>query len=143
MGKKNILSEEHIILLKHNIYVSNVSATSISYTEQFKSVFISEYKLGKNPRDIFKLHGFDESVIGLERITQATYRWVKKNNYTKSDLKLQEKPKKFRQEYHAVLHENKNLKNEIEQLQKQIVRYRKLLSQNRRIENEYNKISNN
>ena len=43
-----------LILLSKNKYVKNVSNKGITYTDEFKQLFIVENKNGKFPRQIFE-----------------------------------------------------------------------------------------
>ena len=72
---KIIFSKEDIKKLKNNKNVLNVSERSITYTYDFKVLFIDEYTIGKLPREIFAENGFDINIIGLKRIEQASCRW--------------------------------------------------------------------
>lgn len=74
MGKV-ILSEKDIEILLRNKYVSKVSSTSITYTDEFKERFINEYLSGKLPIQIFEDAGFDIDVIGYQRIDSSCQRW--------------------------------------------------------------------
>ena len=65
---KKLFSTEAIEALSKNKYVKNVSEKGITYTDEFKKLFIYENQKGKLPRDIFQECGFDINVIGLERI---------------------------------------------------------------------------
>ena len=58
MGK-NYFTSEQVEQLKKNKYVKHVSEKSITYTEEFKEVFIDEYNLGKIPSQILIEMGFD------------------------------------------------------------------------------------
>lgn len=68
-------TEEQIKVLSNNKCVSNVSSKSISYTDEFKQLFVSENENGKLPRLIFEEHGFDIDILGMERIKSSGKRW--------------------------------------------------------------------
>lgn len=72
---KILFTKEDIINLKKNINILRVSERSITYTDEFKRLFIEKYMSGKLPREIFAENGFDINVIGLKRIEQSAYRW--------------------------------------------------------------------
>ena len=72
---KKLFSNKDIELLSKNKYVKKVSEKGITYTDEFKRLFISENEKGKFPRDIFVECGFDIDVIGLKRIQSAGSRW--------------------------------------------------------------------
>lgn len=72
---KVLFSENDIVKLQNNPNVINVSSKSITYSDEFKRLFIEEYLKGKLPRDIFMENGFDVNVLGVKRIEQAAYRW--------------------------------------------------------------------
>ncbi|WP_408631316.1 IS3 family transposase, partial [Marinisporobacter balticus] len=58
-----------------NQYVKKVSIKGITYTDEFKRVFIVENDNGKFPREIFEEHGFDINILGIERVKAAGKRW--------------------------------------------------------------------
>jgi len=60
-------TEEEIILLKQNPYVKQVSRTTITYTQEFREYFVSEYEKGTPPSVILRQSGFDRSILGKER----------------------------------------------------------------------------
>ncbi len=76
MGK-NYFTSEQVEQLKKNRYVKHVSEKSITYTEEFKEVFINEYNSGKIPSQILIEMGFDLKVLGQSRISGISER-VKK-----------------------------------------------------------------
>ena len=76
MSKKQFSKEETLELSK-NPFVKNVSCKSITYTNEFKIHFITEYNNGKNPTQIFREAGFDTNIIGAKRIKSASERWRK------------------------------------------------------------------
>ncbi|WP_436449189.1 IS3 family transposase [Paenibacillus sp. BT-177] len=61
--------------LSNNLYVKSVTSKGITYTDEFKKLFISENKKGKLPRAIFEECGFEVHVIGLQRIRSSGKRW--------------------------------------------------------------------
>lgn len=73
-------SKEAIKILEQNIHVKRVSELSITYTDEFKRLFIEEYLKGKTPRNIFESAGFDIEIIGVKRYEQAAARWIKAYN---------------------------------------------------------------
>lgn len=70
-----IFTDKEINLLSKNQYVKSVSIKGITYTDEFKRIFISENKKGKLPRQIFEECGFDVEVIGMKRVKAAGNRW--------------------------------------------------------------------
>lgn len=70
-----IFTEEEVKILSQNKYVKNVSTKAITYTDEFKRMFIVENEKGKFPRDIFTDHGFDIDILGIKRIESAGKRW--------------------------------------------------------------------
>lgn len=83
MGKI-LFDKGNIIELENNKNVLRVSECSITYTDEFKQIFIEEYMSGKFPREIFQENGFDIKVIGLKRIQRAANRW--KDLYKKDGI---------------------------------------------------------
>ena len=72
---KKIFSEKEINELSKNKYVKKVSEKGITYSDEFKRLFIAENEKGKFPRDIFEECGFDIDIIGLKRIQSSGSRW--------------------------------------------------------------------
>lgn len=83
---KGTLNQSEIDELKQNPYVLDVSATRITYTEEFKQHFMREYNNGKKPTPIFRDAGFDTTILGPKRIERATARW--KSAYAKGRIEL-------------------------------------------------------
>ncbi|MBD3107569.1 IS3 family transposase, partial [Bacillus sp. AGMB 02131] len=52
-------TEKEINALSRNPYVKSVGSKGITYTEEFKLLFIAENDKGKFPRQIFEECGFD------------------------------------------------------------------------------------
>jgi len=76
MSKKHFSKTEQDHLLK-NKYITKVSAKSITYSDEFKRLFIDQYIEGKTPREIFESQGFNVEVLGMKRIEQCADRWKK------------------------------------------------------------------
>jgi transposase len=55
----NVFTEKQIKILSNNQYVSNVSDKAITYTDEFKHIFMSENEIGKLPRLVFEEHGLN------------------------------------------------------------------------------------
>lgn len=74
---KKLFTESDILILSKNPYVKNVSSKSITYTDEFKAYFMSEYIVGKSPTRIFEAAGFNKDMVGYKRIERAAHRWKK------------------------------------------------------------------
>lgn len=72
---KKLFSEKEITQLSNNPYVKSVSSKGITYTDEFKRIFIAENSKGKLPRQIFENSGFDIEVIGMQRVKASADRW--------------------------------------------------------------------
>lgn len=70
-----IFTDKEIKALSQNQYVKNVSTKAITYTDEFKRIFIAENENGKFPREIFTAHGFDIDILGTERVDSSGKRW--------------------------------------------------------------------
>ena len=68
-------STEQLEALKANPYVSQATSRRITYTDEFKSLFVRRYKEGFTPRRIFHDAGFDVDALGYKRIERASDRW--------------------------------------------------------------------
>jgi transposase len=77
---KKFFTEKEIKLLSSNKYVKSVSPKGITYTDEFKHIFIAEKEKGKFPREIFEESGFDVEILGMKRIKAASERWRKAFN---------------------------------------------------------------
>lgn len=71
---KKLFSVEEIDVLSKNKYVKSVSKRGITYTDEFKSLFIAEYNKGYLPTQIFIDAGFDIDILGNDRIWSASKR---------------------------------------------------------------------
>lgn len=124
---KKLFSSKDIEILSKNKYVKKASEKGITYTDEFKRLFISENEKGKFPRDIFAECGFDIDMIGLKRIKSAGCRWrsafrrngveqlqdTRKFNTgrpTEKDLSLEEKYEKLQAKLKLLQAENELLK---------------------------------
>lgn len=74
---KITFTKDQIELLKQNNYVQRVSELSITYSDEFKRLFIDEYLKGKTPKTIFIGAGFDIEILGYKRYEQAAARWIR------------------------------------------------------------------
>lgn len=70
-----IFTQKEIDMLSNNPYVKKVSAKGITYTDEFKRIFIAKDEEGNFPREIFEDHGFDINIIGIQRIKSSARRW--------------------------------------------------------------------
>lgn|SRR5690625_1210384 len=126
MSKKTFTDKE-IKLLSANPYVKTVSAKGITYTDEFKRIFITEKEKDKFSRQIFEECGFDTEIIGMTRIHAASKRWqaayrmngVVGLNDTRAgnsgrprerELSLQEKNARLEAQLHLLKAENELLK---------------------------------
>ena len=86
---KKLFSNDEILNLSNNKYVKTVSEKGITYTDEFKTLFIAEHINGKIPVKIFEDAGFDIDMIGNNRIWSASKRW--RRSYSESgDLGLRD-----------------------------------------------------
>lgn len=77
---KFIFNKETIEIPKQNPYVVKVSEKSITYSDDFKRLFIDKYLKEKTPKVIFEEAGFDVNMIGVRRYEQAATRWLRSYN---------------------------------------------------------------
>lgn len=124
---KKLFTEKEVQILSQNRYVKSVSQKGITYTDEFKRIFIEENEQGKPPRIIFEEFGFDIDIIGLQRIVSSGNRWHtsykqngvfglrdtrKENSGRKSEreLTLEEKYARLEAERNLLKAENELLK---------------------------------
>lgn len=122
-----IFTQNEIIILTVNPYVKKVSAKAITYTDELKRIFITKHEEGNFPREIFENHGFDISIVGMERVESSGKRW--RAAYRKSgvgglrdtrngnsgrpnekDLSTEEKYKRLKAQINLLKAENELLK---------------------------------
>lgn len=72
---KKLFTDKEIRTLSVNPYVKSVSSKGITYTDEFRRIFIADNDNGKLPREIFEECGFDIDIIGLKRIQSSGKRW--------------------------------------------------------------------
>ena len=70
-----IFTEKEVEILSTNKYVKAVSTKGITYTDDFKHIFVVENEMGKMPRQIFEEHGFDINILGMKRVKASGSRW--------------------------------------------------------------------
>ncbi len=124
---KKLFSTEEIEILSKNKYVKKISEKGITYTDEFKMLFIAENEKGKFLRAIFSECDFDINIIGLSRIQSSGGRWgsafrrngveqlqdTRKYNTGRpieKDLSLEEKYEKLQSKLKLLQAENKLLK---------------------------------
>lgn len=81
---KKIFSKKEIEIFSENPYVKSVSPKGITYTDEFKELFIAQKEKGKFPSEIFRDCGLNPEVVGKARIDSASKRW--RNAYRKSGV---------------------------------------------------------
>jgi transposase len=79
---KKLFTNEEIEILSKNIYVKNVTNKGITYTDEFKHLFIVENESGKLPRQIFENAGFDVNILGMKRVKSSANRWRTSYKYS-------------------------------------------------------------
>lgn len=129
-------TEKEIEILSSNPFVKNVSEKGITYTDEFKRIFVTENESGKSPSEIFAAHGFDVKVLGKHRIRSATKRWRAayqkegipglKDSRRESSGRLSKKELSLEEEYARLEAQNRLLKAENELLKKLKVMERRL-----------------
>ena len=74
---KKIFSMKEIEILRKNKFVKNITEKGITYSDEFKEIFVLENMKGVLPRTIFENHDFDIEIVGIERIKSSGKRWRK------------------------------------------------------------------
>jgi transposase len=77
-------TESEVSILSKNIYIKKVSAKGLTYSDEFKQIFIAESEKGKTSGVIFREYGFDTTLLGRDRYIGAGMRWRK--SYNKSGI---------------------------------------------------------
>jgi transposase len=124
---KKLFNDTEIKILSKNPYVKSVTSKGITYTEEFKRIFITEFNKGMLPREIFEESGFNIEIIGMERVSSSAKRWrasYRKNGISgladtrintsgrprKRELTLEEKYAKLEAQNNFLKAENELLK---------------------------------
>lgn len=135
-----IFTKVEIEILSKNKYVKHVSAKGITYTNEFKRLFISENERGKFPRVIFEECGFDVTVLGIERVKSSAKRWraayredgvlglqdtrkEKSGRLREKELSIEEKYERLKAQNNLLKAENELLKK-IDMLERKMIRKR-------------------
>lgn len=133
-----IFTEKEIDILCLNPYVKNVSAKGITYTDEFKRIFIAENEKGKFPREVFEEYGFDIKILGMKRVESSGKRW--RAAYRKEGIcgltdtrkenlgRPSDKELSIEQKYERLKAQNNLLKAENELLKKIDILERRLIS---------------
>jgi len=77
-------TESEICILSNNIHVKKVSGKAITYSDEFKQIFIEESEKGKTSGTIFREHEFDTKMLGRDRYIGAGRRW--RNSYKENGI---------------------------------------------------------
>ena len=89
---KQRFSESEISALSANPFVRRVNETTISFTYEFKEIFIRKYyDEHKWPVDIFSEAGFDTKLLGYKRIERCSAHW--RRDYEEGTLRKEDKSK--------------------------------------------------
>ena len=70
----NYFTDEQVEELRKSPYIKSVTNKYINYTEEFKELFLVDYKNGMVPTLIFQKYGFDTKIFGKQRIHDFTKR---------------------------------------------------------------------
>jgi len=128
MGK-NHFTEEQLSELSKNPYIKKVSATTITYTREFRERFQEEYRMGKLPSQILFDMGIEPRILGKRRQDSIIHRLkmyelraegcvdTRKNNTGRpstKELSDTEKVKHLEQKIAYLKQENEFLKKNIQ-----------------------------
>lgn len=122
-----IFTKKELEILYKNRYVKNVSEKGITYTDEFKNIFITENEKGKLPREIFEECGFDIDILGITRIKASAGRWrtsyrnngvsgltdtrkLNSGRTSEKELSIEEKYKRLKAQNNLLKAENELLK---------------------------------
>lgn len=122
-----VFTATEVEALSKNPYVKKVSPKGITYTDDFKNIFITENQKGRFPRDIFEEHGFDIQILGMKRVESSGKRWraayrkngagglvdtrtYKSGRISEKTLSIEEKYKRLEAQNHLLKAENELLK---------------------------------
>ena len=125
-----IFTQDEIEILSNNKYVKHGSAKGITYTDEFKRLFIAENEKGKIPTVIFKECGFDLDILGLDRVRSSGKRWraayrqnvilALRDTRVENSGRPSEKELTLEEKYERLMAQNKLLRAENELLKNSI-----------------------
>ncbi len=72
---RNYFTDEQIMILQRNPYVEKVSKANVTFTEEFKNMFVNLYQSGTGPTEIIRRLGIDPRILGTDRIESMTRRF--------------------------------------------------------------------
>lgn len=125
MSKKPF-SDEEMAILRQNPFTYKVTRNTLSFTREFKELFLAEYNAGKIPRKILIDHGYDPEMLGDRRIwgisqhIRQQYETYGEVHEGASNAKppSSAKPLSDKEELKQLRHEVDYMKQEIEFLKK-------------------------
>lgn len=88
-------TQEQMETLAANPFTYKVNAYRISYTLEFKNLFLARYEAGESVREIFESLGYDTGILGDSRIYCFAYKLVRQ---AENGQLLTETPPTTRQE---------------------------------------------
>lgn len=87
--------QEQMETLAANPFTYKINTYRISYTLEFKNLFLARYEAGESVREIFEALGYDTDILGDSRIYCFAYKLSKQ---AESGLLLTEAPPAIKQE---------------------------------------------
>lgn len=125
MSKKQF-SDEEMDILRQNPFTYKVTRNTLSFTREFKELFLNEYNAGNIPRQILIDHGYDPEMLGDRRIWGISHHIRKqyekygevREGVTYAKPPSSEKPMSEKDELKQLRHEVDYMKQEIEFLKK-------------------------
>ena len=73
--QRNYFTSEQIMILQQSPYVEKVSKANVTFTEEFKNMFVSLYQSGTGPTEILRRMGIDPRILGTDRIESMVKRF--------------------------------------------------------------------
>ena len=125
MSMKNFTEDEKKEL-RRNPYIKNVGDRVITYTKEFKELYLKERENGKRTTEIFKNAGFDTKLIGRNRMDNFGKRVIKKGvedtrkGHSGRPRKYEKVEPTIEEQIELLKHKNALLEQENEFLKKMI-----------------------
>ena len=104
-----LFTDQEIKILSKNKYVKNVSMKGITYTDEFKNIFIVENEKGKFPREIFEECGLTDT------------RKLNSGRPSEKELSAEEKYERLKAQNNLLKAENELLKK-IQYLERELIK---------------------
>ena len=126
MSKKSFTDDE-IAELRSNPFTYAVTAHTLSFTKEFKELFMEKVNAGILPRQILEDSGYSTQILGKTRIWGIAHT-IKKQFYSEHGLREGSLPKDGNSSTASTEDSIQNLRTEVEYLRQEVEFLKKISS---------------